>query len=392
MSAGQAVASAAGAARRIAVVAACPFPWPRGTPVRAQRLAEALAERGHEVHVATYHLGRPLGEASFVLHRIDEVAGYTYTDPGPTARKLLQCDPRLARLLRRLLRERRFDVIHAHHYEGLLVALRAHGRVPVVYDAHTTLAGELPHYRIGLPHWFKRSIGTLLDRRLPGRAAHTIAVSESIRDSLVRRGALRAEHVSVIPNGVEWRRFAAQPRRSAPGQTLIFTGNLSAYQGVDLMLEAFAKLLRMRPSARLRIVTDSPSAAVERRARELGVRPALDLRAASFDEQPALLAEADVALNPRVDCDGIPQKLLNYMAAGKPIVSFDGSAVHLEHERTGLRVADGDTQAMAAAIDRVLSDRELAERIGAAAREQARREFSWERAAQRVEEVYARVV
>jgi len=42
---------------RIAMIAACPFPWPRGTPIRIHRIAEAVARRGHAVHVVTYHLG-----------------------------------------------------------------------------------------------------------------------------------------------------------------------------------------------------------------------------------------------------------------------------------------------------------------------------------------------
>jgi glycosyltransferase involved in cell wall biosynthesis len=85
-------------------------------------------------------------------------------------------------------------------------------------------------------------------------------------------------------------------------------------------------------------------------------------------------------------------KLLNYMAAAAPIVSFDGSAVHLEHERTGLRVADGDTVAMADAIERLLDDRILARRLGDAARAQVQRDFSWDGVAGRVEQVYREAI
>ena len=55
-------------------------------------------------------------------------------------------------------------------------------------------------------------------------------------------------------------------------------------------------------------------------------------------------------------CDGIPQKLLNYMAAGKGIVCSAGSAKLLEHERTGLIVPNGDVDAFAAAIVRLAAD------------------------------------
>ena len=90
---------------RIAMIAACPFPWPRGTPIRIHRIAEAVARRGHAVHVVTYHLGEDLADPPFVVHRIRDVPAYRRTDPGPTVRKLFQLDPMLAGLLRRLHRE-----------------------------------------------------------------------------------------------------------------------------------------------------------------------------------------------------------------------------------------------------------------------------------------------
>ena len=374
------------------MVAACPFPWPRGTPIRIQRIAEAVAHRGHAVHVVTYHLGEELADPPFVLHRIRDVPAYRRTEPGPTVRKLFQLDPMLAGLLRRLHQEIRFDVVHAHHYEGLLVASHALRGTPIVYDAHTLLASELPTYPLGLPRRLIRAVAPWLDGHLPRRADRIIAVSETIRDALATLGASAPDRMHVIPSGVEWQRFPIEQGATPGGRTVIFTGNLAPYQGVDLMLEAFATLHARRADVRLMIVTDTPFTPYEALARRLGVRAAVDLRRASFPQQPALLAAATVAVNPRVRCDGIPQKLLNYMAAGMPIATFDGSAGPVRHEVTGLRVPDGDTTAMADAMERLLTDRALARTLGDAAREQARREFSWAQVAARVEQVYREVI
>ena len=370
------------------MIAACPFPWPRGTPIRIHRIAEAVARRGHAVHVVTYHLGEDLADPPFVVHRIRDVPAYRRTAPGPTVRKLFQLDPMLAGLLRRLHQEIRFDLVHAHHYEGLLVASHALRATPIVYDAHTLLASELPTYPLGLPRRCIRAVAPWLDRHLPRRADRIIAVSEAIRKALTTRGASAPERVHVIPSGVEWQRFPADPGTTPDGRTVIFTGNLAPYQGVNLMLEAFALLHARRADVRLMIVTDSSFTPFEPLAQQLGVLAAVDLRRATFAQQPALLAAATVAINPRVRCDGIPQKLLNYMAAGLPIATFESSSGPLRHEVTGLRVPDGDTAAMADAMDRLLTDRGLARTLGDAAREQARREFSWEQVAARVEQVY----
>jgi glycosyltransferase involved in cell wall biosynthesis len=377
---------------RIAMVAACPFPWPRGTPIRIHRIAEAVGQRGHEVHVVTYHLGQEVGQPPFHIHRIRDVPGYRRTEPGPTVRKLFQLDPLLARLLRRLHRELRFDLVHAHHYEGLLVASHAVRETPIVYDAHTLLTGELATYRLGLPRQFVRAIAPHLDRHLPRRADRTIAVSEAIRDTLVALGASEPARLHVIPNGVELSRSSRDQGNATDGCIVLFTGNLAPYQGIELLLEAFARLHARRADVRLMIVTDSSFAPFEPLARRLGVRDAIELHRAAFPEQSALMAAAAVAVNPRVRCDGIPQKLLNYMAAGMPIATFDGSAGPVQHEVSGLRVPDGDTSAMAEAIERLLTDRELGGRLGASAREQARRDYSWGQTAAKVEEVYREAI
>ena len=370
------------------MIAACPVPWPRGTPIRVHRIAEAVARRGHAVHVITYHLGQELTDPPFAVHRIRDVPSYRRTDPGPTFRKLFQLDPMLVGLLRRRHQEIGFDLIHAHHYEGLLVGSYALRRIPIIYDAHTLLDSELPTYPLRLPRGFVRAVAPWLDRHLPRRANRIIAVSETIGRALTTYRATAPGHLHVIPNGVEWERFAGAEGVAADGRTIIFTGNLAPYQGVDVMLEAFARLHRRRADARLIIVTDSPFDPYEALARRLGVRRALELRRASFSEQPPLLAAATVAINPRVRCDGIPQKLLNYMAAGLPIATFETGAGPLRHEVTGLRVPDGDTSAMADALERLLTDRILARTLGAAARDEVRRDFSWGQVAARVEDVY----
>jgi glycosyltransferase involved in cell wall biosynthesis len=307
-------------------------------------------------------------------------------------RKLFQLDPMLVRLLRRLHREHRFDVVHAHHYEGLLVASHAVPGTPIVYDAHTLLAGELPTYRLGLPRWLVRAVARRLDGGLPRRADRVIAVSEAIRAALLASDASRPEHLHVIPNGVECQRFPVEHGITPDRRTVIFTGNLAAYQGVDLLLKSFAMLHARRDDVRLMIVSDSSFAPFEALSQQLGIRAAIEVRQVPFPQQPALLAAAAVAVNPRTRCDGIPQKLLNYMAAGMPIATFEGSAGPVRHEVTGLRVPNGDTAGMANAMERLMTDRAMARKLGDTARDQARRDFSWAQVAQRVEHVYQEVL
>lgn len=385
-------------ALRICIVAACPFPLSRGTPVRILRMAEALAERSHEVHVVTYHLGSGIVSPAVRVHRIRDLKFYRKLSPGPSYRKLLFVDPYLVALLRKLLRELPFDVIHAHHYEGVLVgAMARHGRrVPMVYDAHTLLMSELPFYPLGLPAGMKRAAGIWMDRHIPKLADHTVCVTETIRDKLIGDAGMDPERLSVITNGVEFEHFNSPQQAPAQGgrtPTLVFTGNLAEYQGIDLMLKAFQRVVQRVPTARLVIASDTPFDAYEGLSNELGIRQQIDIvRSPAFNDLPAVLAAGDVALNPRVDCDGIPVKLLNYMAAGRPVVSFASSAPGVVHGRTGWLATSGDIEAFADGVVALLNDRELAMRLGDSARAYVSENCRWSIVAERCEALYRRMI
>jgi glycosyltransferase involved in cell wall biosynthesis len=377
----------------IVMVAACPFPARRGTPVRIQRLSERLAALGHRVHVVTYHHGSSDVDPALAVHRTPSVPFYRKLSPGPTYAKLALLDPLLTLTLSRVLRRERVDVVHAHHFEGLLVASAARrgAKIPIVFDAHTMLSSELQYYDLWLPTRAKRAIAGLLDRQLPRRADHVATVTQRIRDKLLALGAMPAERITVVPNGVEFELFDLPDPAAVRGNhppTLIFTGNLAAYQGIELMLAAFQKVRERRPEVRLTIVSDSPFERYAAMARALGVADGIDIVSAPFAEVPRLLARADVAVNPRTDADGVPVKLLNFMAASKPIVSFAGSAPGMRHLETGWLADDNDVAGFAEGALALLADPLLAARLGRAARQFVEREHSWTQSAIACESIY----
>ena len=365
-------------------------------------MAEALERRGNDVHVVTYPLA---DEETPVSYRVERVAGDDMRlnpAPGPSLRKIL-LDLRLYRCVKRLLETTPFDIVHAHHYEGLIVSLCARararadlGRIPIVYDSHTLLASELPYYYPRPVRGPAGFIGITLDRGLPHRADHIIVVTESMRRWLSASGGVDVDRLTLIANGVEHEHFGRTPsqerseRNSAP--RIAYAGNLAEYQGIDLLLGAFKKLRSAIRGAQLLIITDSDSGRQGRRITDLGLADSVSVVHSDFMTLPQHLAEADVLVNPRIQCEGIPQKLLNYMAAARPIVSFAGSAALLEHERTALIVPDGDTNALADAALRVIRDPELGIAMGQEARRQVISQHGWDQVAARVESVYEDVL
>jgi glycosyltransferase involved in cell wall biosynthesis len=382
---------------RILLTAACPFPMARGTPTRIRRMAEALAARGHEVHVATYHLGDEFPtRPPFTVHRIRNFDSYRKTSPGPALSKLLLLDPLLASRVSEVVRDHRIDVIHAHHFEGLAVSWPAARRhdVPLIYDAHTTLSSELHYYPLGLPDGAKRLAGGIVDRFAPRLADHVVAVSEEIRAALIERSRVPSGRISVIPNGVEAEHFAMPEGREAEQgrDVIVYAGNLAPYQGIDLLIRSFRRILDLRPTTRLVLATEDRFDRYEDIAKTLGVRDSIDVLHTLFADLPARLASSSVALNPRTEGAGLPQKLLNYMAASLPIVSFQGSARHLVNGRHARIVPNGDIDGFAGAVVDLLDDGQAARLMGGHGRSLVRQHFVWDQVAEQLEMLYARLI
>ncbi|MBL0712654.1 MAG: glycosyltransferase family 4 protein [Desulfosarcina sp.] len=364
-------------------------------------MAEALALSGCEVHVVAYHLGSITTEEEqklpFKIHRIRNVPTYKKFSAGPTLQKLMVVDSLLFWKLKKIVSGLRVDIVHAHHYEGLIASLLLpkYNRVPIIYDAHTLLESELHFYWSELAEPLARRLGQFLDGRLPIRADHVITVTPDIRDKLIARAGIQPERISVIMSGVEIEHFGRPTCGVGHDQSIkkiVYAGGLSSFQGINHFLQIFVRIGKLRRNVKLQIITNDCFQPYLTLARQLGIESQIEITPSSYEKLPEYLKAADVVLNPRVECDGIPQKLLNYMAAGRPVVSFEGSAKIIEHYKTGYIVENENYEAFAKAVLYLLDNCEIAEAMGSRAKEFIRRNFSWKSKARDIMDVYERLL
>jgi 1,2-diacylglycerol 3-alpha-glucosyltransferase len=379
----------------IAMIAASRFPFPQGSQVLISQLAEALRKRGHAVRLLTYPDGSGEMPSGVPVQRVSRLPGL-----GPIRDRLsLQkpfLDLLLVRALRRLLQASPVDLVHAHNIEGLAVALAAvRGRfssIPVVYQIHNAMGLELHTYFRSRPvRWLAGLVGRWLDADLPQRAAWCITLTEEAVPYFRERGA---ERLSCIPSGIYLE--TGDPSRArgmlGPGPLVLYAGNLDPYQDLDLLFHAFRQVAAARPQARLVLSTSGRPDEWRARARGLGIADKVAFVASDdFRVVRSLLAAADVAVCPRTICLGLPIKLLNYMAAARPIVVSSGSAGALRHMENAWVVPNGDVDSMATAILSLLDDPALAHRLGLAAQSAAETVHDWDRVVLDIESVYARV-
>jgi glycosyltransferase involved in cell wall biosynthesis len=385
------------------MVAACPFPANYGSPASIREMSITLARMGHEVFVLTYPYGQNLPLEGVHLIRVGKQAEKEIK-VGPSWRKPFQ-DLRMVFALVSLIRRERIDVIHAHNYEGALVGILGKWltRTPLLYNAVNTMRDELAEYKFIRPKFLSDALAKSLDWFVPRPADFITAVSKELEAQLVREG-IPAHKVTTVPAGVHPELFDNQDgqrfrRELGLGNTpiVMYAGTLGGFQGIPNLYKAFVEVLKEVPNARLAMVMpiDESAALVQERARtrELGFEdrviwagphPLADL--------PDYMAMADVTVVPRPDCPGHPVKLLNYMTAGRAIVTFAGSAKGIENEVNGLVVPDHDCVAMGKAIARLLKDAPLRQRLGAAARETLLREYTWTSICRKIVSCYHRIL
>jgi glycosyltransferase involved in cell wall biosynthesis len=291
-------------------------------------------------------------------------------------------DPALLVSLRRALRRLRPDVVHTHLVHADVYGALA-ARAPLVSTKHND-----DRFRLGP---FRH-----VERALARRASRVIAITEALARFTVERVGLPAAKVDVVHYGVD-----EPPPAWAENQPLLLPERarillaicrLTPQKGVDVAVRALAEVRREHAEAVLVVLGEGPERdALEWLARDLGVGDAVFLPGRAGDVAE-WLARAEILVHP-VRWEGFGLALLEAMLSERPVVASAVSSVPeiVADGETGLLVPPDDPSALAAALSRLLTDRESAARYGSAGRERARREFSVERMARRTLAVYERV-
>jgi len=227
-------------------------------------------------------------------------------------------------------------------------------------------------------------------RRAFSAASILVAVSRGVAEWLRGFPAARGR-IHVIPDGVDPGRFPPALADAQRPFTVGFVGSLEPWHSVRLLAEAFASLHCREPDARLVVVGDGPERGrLESDLAAHGVAGSARLVGAVAPAAvPAWLARVDVGIAPYRMTSRFyfsPQKVLEYMAAGLPVVaSRTGQIAELVQDGLhGILCPPGDPAALADALYALRGDPDLRARLGAAGREAVLRRHSWDAAVQEI--------
>jgi glycosyltransferase involved in cell wall biosynthesis len=296
-----------------------------------------------------------------------------------------------------------FDVVHDNQTFGTgLLGVMADG-LPLLGTCHHPVTVDRTLDLKHAPTWRRRQqlrrwYGFLkMQMKVARQIPRILTVSSSSKRDIVEQYGIAEPQMEVVPIGVDTDHFRLRPEIARVRGRIMTTASADVpFKGLLPLVEAVAKVRTERPEAHLVVVgklrEGSPvAAAIDR----LGVTDAVTFESGiSNDRMIELYAQAEVAVVPSL-YEGFSLPAVESMACGVPLVATTGGAlpeVVGEDGVTGMLVTPGDPGELAAAIERVLSDTELASRLAGNARRRVLERFTWQACAASTAEHYRWVV
>jgi len=299
-----------------------------------------------------------------------------------------------------------FDVVHAHNPPDTLVVVGAIHRIfgkKFVFDHHD-LSPELylSRYRKATDGLVSRSL-RLLEKLSLKLADIAIATNESYRAIAIRRHAINPDKVFVVRNGPDLSRVRIVERDSSlmsMGRTILgYVGAMNPQDGIDYLLRALGHLVHdlKRTDFYCVLIGDGDSREeLESLALELGLADYVRFTGFISDEEMMrYLSTADICLdpNPSSPLNDVSTwiKVMEYMALGKPIVSFDLKETRVSAGDAALYVTPNDEFEFARAIARLMEDPTRRSQMGAYGSTRVRDELNWNVTSQNLLKAYHRL-
>ena len=354
-------------------------------------LLSGLNEKGHDIIVAC-----PVEEKSLHCLKAAGVFKMQPLDTGDDLRPWL--DSLTIGKFARFLDANPFDIIHAHGAKaGLITRLALHlgrrQRSPVIVSYHNEIS---PPSRQG----YKRQVRRHAERLLKKDTAHFIAVSPSIQRELIEEIGCPPQKVSFIPNGIyingaEQTKLPIQAWSDWPEDVFIVStvARLTWEKGVDVLLEGFARAVKVEPRLRLVIVGDGPQG-VWLRERIAAEGLGDQVRLLGYVENARSLLGAFDAFALPSRTEGWPLSIMEAMAAGLPVVAsgVGGIPELVLGGQCGILVEPGEVNQLKDALVDLARDPIKARKLGQKAALHARKHFSAQIMVDRVHGVYQAII
>lgn len=288
------------------------------------------------------------------------------------------------------IRKRKFEVVHTNDLYSNLFAVPAAwlAGVPVIISSRRDLGRW----------WWYTPVRRKILRRVQELSTRVLVNSEAVGKELLIKDGFRPEKIQVVYNGIDAEKYSQLtsdreqllPSLRSNHKLIITVANMhTAVKGHGDLIEAARIVREEHPEARFILAGDGEMRQFfEEQVRAAGLAETFVFLGHRTDI-PALLACCDIGvLASRTE--GLPNAVLEYMAAGLPVVatSVGGVPEILENEGNGLLIPPENPRALSRALLRLLRDEEMRRRLGAAGRERVLAQFNFASVMARLKQLY----
>ncbi len=317
------------------VVAPQPFFTPRGTPFSVYYRTLVTAEQGVQIDILTYGVGQNVDIPGVRIVRIPRLRWLEPIPVGPSWRKLI-LDFLMVFWTIGLLLRHRYNVVHAHEESVFWCRfLKPIFRFRLIYDMHSSLPQQLENFRFTTSRFLIGTFKALEDSSLKAADA-VITICPDLGDYALVSGVKPDRHLLIensifddvilqVTDGAEAEVNFHEPVRFDPGHPVVlYAGTFEAYQGIEILVEAFAEVLKARPETRLLLVggADDQVSKIRKLAESLQLGEAC-LLTGRVPKTAALhyTRSAQVLVSPRLHGNNTPLKIYEQLASGRPLVA-----------------------------------------------------------------------
>ena len=369
---------------KILLLAPHPFYQERGTPIAVDLLIKALSERGDTVHVLTFNEGTDRVYPNVKISRVNPWPRVDGLRPGFSIKKLI-CDVYMFFLLIREMRREHYDIIHAVEESAFMaLVVKRITSTPFVYDMDSSMVTQLID---------KFSFLKLLERplryleSLPMRyASAVVPVCQALADDVNKYrsdNVVILKDVSLVQDEAAGKENADDLRAlcNVKDKMLLYIGNLESYQGIDLLLESFARLMKTDVVADLVIIggEDADIETYKKLSEQFGINEHVHLigkRAVGHISQ--YMKQADVLVSPRIHGVNTPMKVYSYLHSGIAVLATEMPTHTQAMTKDISMLAQPDPESFAEAMLKLLQDDQLRSDLGKKASLFIEKEHSYE--------------
>lgn len=292
----------------------------------------------------------------------------------------------------------RFDVVHDNQTLAFPMIAIAR-RMPLLTTLHHPIDIDRDYAIAGAESWWKRALikrwhgfvrtQAATARRLP----RFLCVSEASRQAYAERCGVDPARIAVAHNGIDHETFNVDPAVERDPDLIVAMASADVpIKGLDVLIEALAKIAPERPGLRLRVIGTLREGPTKRMLDRTGLSDRVEFRAGLTRTEIAhLFRRAGLFVSAsRFEGFGFPPA--EAMACGAPVVVSDGGALPEVAGDAGIVTPVGDAQALARAIAHVVDNRDIAEAMSARGAEWARSAFVWDHHAQAAISLYHELI